>query len=89
MTMRRDQRWICFNILRRITVILVSILIASCGSSGGYSRQSDTHIVRQGETLYSIAFRYDQDPADVARWNNLGDGSLIYPGQVLRIPPIG
>ncbi len=48
---------------------------------------ADQHVVRKGETLYSIAFRYGKDPDDVARWNRLGDGSLIYPGQVLRLTP--
>ena len=40
--------------------------------------------------MYAIAFRYGEDAADLARWNSLGDGSLIYPGQVLRLtPPAG
>jgi lipoprotein NlpD len=43
--------------------------------------------VRKGETLYSISWRYGKDPAEVARWNRLGDGSLIYPGQVIRLTP--
>jgi lipoprotein NlpD len=84
----RDQRWIRISI-RRVTIIIASLLIASCGSSGGYSSRSDTHIVRKGETLFSIAFRYDKDPADVARWNDLGDGSLIFPGQIIRLTPTG
>jgi lipoprotein NlpD len=46
--------------------------------------------VRAGETLAAIAFRYGKDYRDLARWNNLGDGSLIYPGQVIRLsPPAG
>ena len=47
----------------------------------------DQHVVRKGETLYSIAFRYGKAPEDLARWNRLGDGSLIHPGQVLRLAP--
>ena len=39
-----------------------------------------THIVRKGETLFSIAWRYGKTSDDIARWNRLGDGSLIYPG---------
>ena len=41
--------------------------------------------MRRGETLFSIAWRYGKDPADVARWNRLGSGSLIHPGDVIRI----
>jgi lipoprotein NlpD len=48
-----------------------------------------THIVREGETLYGIARRYGVSPADLARWNRLGDGSLIRVGQQLRLQPPG
>jgi len=63
------------------------LIVAACGSGGGWQDQPDQHIVRRGETLFSIAWRYGKDPADVARWNQLGDGSLIYPGQVIRLTP--
>jgi lipoprotein NlpD len=65
----------------------VMLLVAACGSGSSWRDQPDQHIVRRGETLFSIAWRYGKDPADVARWNNLGDGSLIYPGQVIRLTP--
>ncbi len=42
-------------------------------------------MVRDGDTLYSIARRYDLDPRDLAAWNRLGDGRLIYPGQRLSL----
>jgi lipoprotein NlpD len=70
----------------RATICLLSMLIlAACGSGTGY--RSDQHIVRKGETLFSIAWRYGKDADDLARWNRLGDGSLIYPGQVIRLTP--
>ena len=62
---------------------LLLVVIAACGTHEGW--RSDQHIVRRGETLYSIAFRYGKNPADLARWNRLGDGSLIYPGQVILL----
>ncbi|MDX1517944.1 MAG: LysM peptidoglycan-binding domain-containing protein, partial [Woeseiaceae bacterium] len=65
---------------------IVFALLAGCGSSGWQS-SSDQHIVRRGETLYSIAFRYGLKAEELARWNRLGDGSLIYPGQVIRLTP--
>ena len=66
------------------------LLLAGCGSGGGWQDPPAQHIVRKGETLFSISWRYGKDPDDVARWNRLGDGSLIYPGQVLRLaPPTG
>lgn len=46
-------------------------------------------MVKAGETLYGIARRYDLDYRDLARWNQLGDGSLIYPGQRLQLSGAG
>ncbi len=43
------------------------------------------HVVARGDTLYSIAFRYDLDHRDVARWNGLANVNRIYPGQRLRL----
>jgi lipoprotein NlpD len=70
-----------------VVLTCLSLMLVACGSSPRYKPAPDTHIVRRGETLFSIAWRYGKDPADVARWNRLGDGSLIYPGQVIRLSP--
>lgn len=45
------------------------------------------HLVRRGDTVYSIAFRNQLDYREVAKWNNIGSDYLIYPGQVLRLTP--
>ena len=71
--------------VRRASLLLFCLLLAAC--SNPLREPATSHIVRSGETLFSIAFRYGKDPDDVARWNRLGDGSLIYPGQVLRLVP--
>ncbi len=68
-------------------IILVSLLLAACGSAPSWQDRQTTHIVRTGETLFSIAWRYGHDPDELARWNRLGDGSLIHPGQVIRLTP--
>ncbi len=74
---------------RLVTLVCLAVLLASCGSTSRWQDTPQTHIVRKGETLFSIAWRYGRNPTDVARWNRLGDGSLIYPGQVLRLTPTG
>ena len=76
---------------RCVTVLFAGFLLVSCGSAVRWDHsRPDTHIVRSGETLFSIAWRYGKDPAEVASWNKLGDGSLIHPGQVIRLtPPAG
>ena len=77
--------------LRLALVLAASLAVAGCGSAMRWDGRTaaDTHVVRKGETLYSIAFRYGKRAEDVARWNRLGDGSLIYPGQVLVLSPGG
>ncbi len=47
------------------------------------------HTVRNGETLYSIARRYGLSVKQLAAWNKLGDGTLIYVNQRLRLAPPG
>jgi lipoprotein NlpD len=72
---------------RLVTIICLFMLLASCGGASRWQDAPQTHIVRKGETLFSISWRYGKDPSDLARWNRLGDGSLIYPGQVIRLQP--
>ena len=72
---------------RDVPVMFAALWLAACGSGSSWQAKPEQHIVRKGETLFSIAWRYGKDPAEVARWNQLGDGSLIYPGQVIRLTP--
>jgi lipoprotein NlpD len=71
--------------MRRLVVPVLTLLLGGCAAQSEW--EPDEHIVRRGETLFSIAWRYGKDPRTVARWNQLGDGSLIYPGQVIRLTP--
>jgi lipoprotein NlpD len=71
---------------RLATLLSVVLLLAACGGAR-WQDDANTHVVRRGETLFSISWRYGKDPRDVARWNRLGDGSLIYAGQVIRLTP--
>jgi lipoprotein NlpD len=43
------------------------------------------HVVRRGETLYSIALEHGLDYRDVARWNGLDDPAKLRVGQELRL----
>jgi len=68
-----------------------TLLLTACvPQTSGYRSADGYHTVRSGETLFEIAWQYGKDHHDLARWNRLGDGSLIYPGQRLRLtPPTG
>ncbi len=45
--------------------------------------------VGRGDTLYGLAFRNGIDFRDLAVWNNIGAPYTIYPGQNLRLYPVG
>jgi lipoprotein NlpD len=49
------------------------------------------YVVKPGDTMYSIAFRYQLDFRELAAWNDVGPDYLIVPGQVVRLrpPPVG
>lgn len=67
--------------------LCVFITCASLASCGGQALRwtPEYHTVRSGETLYSIAWQYDIDYRTLARWNDLGDGTLIRPGQRISL----
>jgi membrane-bound lytic murein transglycosylase D len=46
---------------------------------------AQTHRVRSGETVWSIARDYGQDPLRILSWNGLDRDSTIYPGQQLIV----
>lgn len=70
----------------RVQTILMTLLIGACVAPTYWNyTPRDVHVVRSGETLSAIADRYGASSRSLARWNNLGDGSLIYPGQVIRL----
>jgi LysM repeat protein len=46
------------------------------------------HIVARGQTLFSIAMRYNVTVGELMRANNLRNPNLVYPGQRLVIPGV-
>ena len=73
------------TVQRLAALCLLLVLVAACTTHPSWHDNPQTHIVRKGETLFSIAWRYGKSTDDLARWNRLGDGSLIHPGQRLRL----
>ena len=45
----------------------------------------DTYVVKQGDSIFSIARKYNLDYTEIAALNKLGGNSVIYPGQELII----
>lgn len=80
----------------RVVKILAALMLVSSCSSPGYqapledlqqppSQKITTHTVARGETLYSIAWRYNLDVKKLAAVNKLDQRSTIYPGQRLTL----
>lgn len=65
------------------------LALAACTGDGllGSAFQPDVYTVRPGDTVYSIAWRYQVDPQALIRWNDLRTPDNIQPGQRLRLRP--
>jgi len=80
--------------------LLLLCLLLSCASEpinapvGDRSqrpvRSPDSHRVRQGDTLYSVAFLYGCSVDELVAWNGLHKPYTIFKGQTLRLsaPPV-
>ena len=44
-----------------------------------------SHTVREGDSLYAIAWRYGVDYKDLIKWNDIENVDLIYEGQVMKL----
>ena len=84
---------------RSCIAIVICLCLAGCGgatyapvserSLGTQSApKSNQYIVKKGDTLYAIAFRYGLDYRELARRNGIGADYGIYPGQQLSIKPV-
>ena len=69
--------------LFQITFLLATFFLAAC-SSNGKRWNPDDYTVKSGDTLYSIAWRYEIDADEFAAWNGLRNSTLIKPGQRLH-----
>ena len=59
------------------------LLLSACADT---DRENQTlYVVRPQDTLYSIAWRFDLDYHDLARWNNIGPDFRISVGQRLLL----
>jgi len=78
-----------------LNILITSFFVYSCSNTTHYAPVKDSrqppsgkithHIVLKGETLYSIAWRYDLDYRKLALVNNIAAGFKIYPGQRLSL----
>ena len=69
----------------RTIILLFSlpVLFISC-TNQRINWDPDDYTVAAGDTLYSIAWRYEIDPDDLAKWNHLSSPHIIHPGDRLH-----
>jgi lipoprotein NlpD len=69
---------------RAICALIAScLLLGACADTGGENQ--NIYVVQPQDTLYSIAWRFDIDYHDLARWNNIGPDFRITVGQSLLL----
>jgi lipoprotein NlpD len=70
-------------------VALAVVIVGGCASPGGLGRifEPDVYRVRPGDTLHSIAWRYQLDPDALARWNGIENPRTLQVGRRLRLRP--
>ncbi len=71
----------------RVLVSGVCILLISACSSRLSNWDPDDYTVASGDTIYSIAWKYELDPFELARWNNISKPYIIRTGQRLHMAP--
>jgi lipoprotein NlpD len=76
-------------LIRVVGVALAALLLVGCGTGGSVSAtfDPDVYTVQEGDTLYSIAWRYHVDPDALARWNAIEDPDNLRVGRRIRLRP--
>jgi lipoprotein NlpD len=75
--------WLKF--FRVLLISLVAGLSTSCVKVLDSGWDPQAYSVKKGDTLYSIAWRYEKDFRDIAKWNGIKAPFHIYPGQRLSM----
>ncbi|MCK5262729.1 MAG: peptidoglycan DD-metalloendopeptidase family protein [Gammaproteobacteria bacterium] len=72
------------NMLRKISFIFFLHVFLTACTTTRINWDPDDYTVASGDTLYSIAWRYEIDPDDLAKWNHLSPPYIIHPGDRLH-----
>ena len=70
--------------MRFVRVGLLSVVMVLCACAPWLNRP-ENYTVKSGDTLYSIAMRFEMDYHELAKINRLDSEYRIHPGQVLRL----
>ncbi len=59
-------------------------------NSSLYTGKEEYYVIKYGDTLWNVSKKFYKKPAYytiIAEYNNISDPELIYPHQILKIPP--
>lgn len=70
-----------------VRILIVSVLLSGLPACSNKRWDPDDYPVKSGDTIYSIAWKYELDPFELASWNNISSPYRIYPGQRLNMKP--
>ena len=74
-----------FSLLLRLSLAAMLMQLLACSHQASQDDwDPNDYTVRSGDTLYSIAWRFEIDPNKLAQWNQLVSPDLIHPGQRLH-----
>ncbi|VAW54387.1 Murein hydrolase activator NlpD [hydrothermal vent metagenome] len=66
-----------------VLIVVIQLSLSAC-SSNGTKWNPDDYTVKSGDTIYSVAWRYELDPESFAAWNGVSASYFIKPGQRLH-----
>ena len=72
-----------------VRVLIVTVLVIALNGCSNQRWDPAAYPVASEDTIYSIAWKYELDPFELARWNNIESPYRIYPGQRLSMRPGG
>jgi membrane-bound lytic murein transglycosylase D len=79
------QRWNNISDPRRLRAGTTITVFHSPAKQRPASSGTVKYVVQSGDSLWSIARKYNVRVAELKSWNDLGSNSMIQPGQSIRI----
>jgi lipoprotein NlpD len=70
-----------------VSLILTFTLLSCSWVPGSFEITPSQYIIRRGDTLFAVAWRYDLEMKTLASWNGLSSPYVIQTGQRLRLRP--
>ena len=84
-SVRDLQRWNNISDPRKLRAGKTITVYNAQATPGPATASSTKHVVQRGDSLWSIARKYNVRVNDLKNWNDLGNDTLLHPGQSLRV----